>query len=229
MSDLGHSDDRAGAIRPDPSTPDGRDMLISRVIDAEASGEDWRAFRAAAETDPSIWRDLAEAQEQHESLCEAFRVSARVADSVELPELIGDTRPFQHRLDMVGRWGGWAAAAAVLLVWATGFQGAVPAAGPGVQSAGLLPGTPLAEATPDQALDRYLAAGRDSGLVVGEVPDRLVIETVPREDGTIEVVYLRQFVERRVTDQVFRDARTDAGTTVPVPVSTQNLQRSKAF
>ncbi|RMH24818.1 MAG: hypothetical protein D6692_12240 [Planctomycetota bacterium] len=227
MSDLELNDGRAGAIRPDPSTPDGRDMLISRVIDAEATGDDWRAFRAAAETDPSIWRDLAEAQEQHESLCEAFRASARVADAVELPELIGDTRPFQHRLDMVGRWGGWAVAAALLLVWATGFQGAVP--GAGVQSAGLLPGTALAEATPDQALDRYLSAGRDAGLVVGEVPDRLVIEAVPLDDGTIEVMYLRQFIERRVTDRVFREARTDAGTTVPVPVSTQNLQRSKAF
>ena len=220
------TDDRAGAIRPDPGTPDGRDTLISRVIDAEATGEDWRAFRAAAEKDPAIWRDLAEAQERHESLCEAFGEALRVADLVELPELIGDPRPLQRRLDTVGRWGGWAAAAAVLLVWATGFGVGTPT---GVQSAGLIPGTPLAEATPDQALDRYLAAGRDAGLVVGEVPDRLVIETVPRDDGTIEVVYLRQFVERRVTDRVFRDARTDAGTTVPVPVSTQNLQRSRAF
>ncbi|MEM9372659.1 MAG: hypothetical protein AAGA55_03365 [Planctomycetota bacterium] len=219
----------AGAIRPDPNTPDGRDLLISRVIDAEASADDWSAFRTLAESDPDVWRDLADAQQQNEVLGEAFRETIHVADSVDLPELIADDRPFQRRLDSIGRWGGWAAAAAVLLVWSTGFRGTAPGQGLGVQGAGYMGGPALAEASPDQAMERYIEAGRRAGSVVGEVPDRLVIETIPQRDGSIEVVYLRQIVERRITDQVYRESMTDSGATVPVRIPAAQVQRRKSF
>lgn len=212
----------------DPHTPDGRDVLISRVIDAEASPEDWAAFRELAESDPEIWRDLADAQQQNEALCEGFRASIHVADKVDLPELITDTQPFQRRLDTVGRWGGWAAAAALLLVWGTGFQ-RNGWGGLGVQGASLVGGPTLADATPDEAMARYIDAGQSAGSVVGEVPDRLVIETLPQPDGSIEVVYLRQIIERRVTDQVFRDSLNDAGKTVPVRVPLDQIQRRRSF
>lgn len=208
----------------DPSTPDGRDLLISRVIDAEASPEDWSSFRALAEADPTVWRDLADAQRQNEVLGEAFRDEVRVADSVELPELIADEAPFQRRLDSIGRWGGWAAAAAILLVWSTGLPLGSN------QNAALIPiGTALSDATPDEAMDRYIEAGQRAGRVVGEMPDRLVIETIPQGDGSIEVVYLRQIIERRVTDQVFRESKTDSGAIVPVRIPAAEIQHRKSF
>jgi hypothetical protein len=219
----------AGIARPDPSTPDGRDVLISRVIDAEASPEDWSAFRVLAERDPSVWGDLAEAQRHNELLGEAFRREACVADSVELPELIADDRRFQRRLDSVGRWGGWAAAAAIVLVWSTGVPLGT-ANRSGTQTGSIIPlGVPLSEATPDEAMARYIDAGQRAGMVVGEVPDRLVIETIPQDDGSIEVVYLRQIIERRITNQVYRESRTDAGTTVPVRIPPADIQRSRSF
>lgn len=219
---------RAGAIRPDPSTPDGRDILISRVIDAEASAEDWRAFRALAAEDPEIWRDLADAQQRHERLCEGFRAATACADRVALPLGESDASPLQRRLDATARWGGWAAAAALALVWAT----AVPLGGNGteLQGAALIPAGPsLSEATPDEALARYLAAGQNAGVVVGEVPDRLVVETNPRDDGSVEVLYVRQIIERRVTDQIYREIRDDTGRLVPVPVPASEIRPPRAF
>lgn len=220
----------AGSIRPDPSTPDGRDLLISRVIDAEASGDDWHAFRMLAERDPAVWRELASAQEQHELLCDALRSAVHGADAVDLPELVGDTRPFQRRLDTVGRWGGWAAAAAVLLVFTTGrFQPDATQRPSSLQTGSLVPaGTMLGDASPDQALQQYMDAGQRAGVVVGEVPDRLVIETTPQPDGSVEVVYLRQIIERRVTDRVFREVLSDSGRPIAVPVPPSSLARPTA-
>jgi|TARA_R110000782_G_scaffold19101_9_gene52049 hypothetical protein len=228
-NDPGPNAPPAGAIRPDPSTPDGRDVLISRVIDAEATAEDWRAFRALASEDPGVWRDLADEQQRHERLCEGFRAAVCVADGVSLPLSGSDATPLQRRLDATARWGGWAAAAALVLVWAT----ALPRAGaenPGLLRSSLLPrGPSLSEATPDEALARYLAAGQNAGVVVGEVPDRVVVETNARDDGSVEVLYVRQIIERRVTDQIYREIRDDTGRLVPVPVKASEIRPPRAF
>lgn len=223
----------AGTIRPDPSTPDGRDLLISRIIDAQAGADDWQAFRAAADRDAGIWRDLAEAQRQHELMCEGLRAASACADRVDLPEFITDGAPLQRRLDGLARWGGWAAAAALVLVWATGAPVLRQPAGtqlPSTQTAGLLTAGPsLQDATPDQAMDRYLNAGRHAGFVVGEMPERLIIETTPRPDGSVEVVYLRQIIERRVTDRVYREVRDDAGRLIPVAIPATDIQVIRSY
>lgn len=218
----------AGTIRPDPSTPDGRDLLISRIIDAQAGADDWQAFRAAAEQDAGIWRDLAQAQRQHELMCEGLRAASACADRVDLPEFITDGAPLQRRLDGLARWGGWAAAAALVLVWATGAP--VLRQPGGTQTAGLVPAGPtLEDATPDQAMDRYLDAGRHAGFVVGEMPERLIVETTPQPDGSVEVVYLRQIIERRVTDRVYREVRDDAGRMVPVAIPATDIQVIRSY
>lgn len=223
----------AGTIRSDPSTPDGRDVLISRIIDAQAGAYDWQAFRAAADRDAGIWRDLAEAQRQHELICEGLRAASACADRIDLPEFITDGAPLQRRLDGLARWGGWAAAAALVLVWATGAPVLRQPAGtqlPGTQTAGLLPAGPaLQDATPDQAMDRYLNAGRHAGFVVGEMPERLIVETTPRPDGSVEVVYLRQIIERRVTDRVYREVRDDSGRMVPVAIQAADIQVIRSY
>lgn len=216
----------------DPNTPDGRDLLISRVIDASAGADDWRAFRRLAETDPGVWRDLADAQRQHELLCEGVSAMTRAADSIDLPELHSDGRTLQRRLDSVGRWGGWAAAAALVLVWSTGVRtgGAPSQSGPdGLQGASLVRGPSLGEATPEQAMERYLDAGRTAGVVVGEMPERLIVQTTPREDGSVEVVFLRQIIERRVTDRIYREVHDDSGRAVPVAIPAGEIQRLRSY
>ena len=76
----------------------------------------------------------------------------------------------------------------------------------------------LDQAKPDQAFDQYLSSGQSLGRVVGEMPERIVIETRPMPNGTIEVLYLRQIIERQVIDHAYREVRDEAGNVIPVPV-----------
>ena len=62
-----------------------KDILISRVVDDEATGEDWAALKELAERDPAVWRDLAEAQYTSIGLASAVQAAIEVADDVEAP------------------------------------------------------------------------------------------------------------------------------------------------
>lgn len=216
-------------------TSDDRDLLISRVIDGNASQEDWANFRSLAAHEPAIWSELAQTQSTHESLMSQMNQAMAVADRVSLPGGLMDDGPMRSRMEMVSRWGGWAAAAAILLVWffgqpmnalkthnptsldQTGDQPVVaglPGQGLGEMGSKLL----LDQAPPEDAFDQYISAGKSAGRVVGEMPEQVVIETRPMPDGTIEVLYLRQVIERRVIDHAYREVRNEAGGTIPVPV-----------
>ena len=190
-----------------------RDILISRVIDGEASPEDWTAFKALASRDQSIWGELAEAQQDHAELCAAVGDALAVADSVEAPfeahlaERLGD------RLRLVGRWAGWAAAAAVGVMWATS-AGLLPGAG-NANTAAIVP----AINSPDGALDHYLDVGSRDGRIIDRRPDRQVIEVVPNPDGVGYVIrYNLVIPERVIVEQVYTQGRDEFGRTIPVPV-----------
>ncbi|PCI09095.1 hypothetical protein COB72_07060 [bacterium] len=198
---------------------DERDVLISRVIDGIATSHDWTIFRALAAHDPSIWTELADTQSIQETMCTHVDHFVSIADHIELPGGLIDDQPMRTRLDIISKWGGWAAAAAILVVWFLG--------NPSLQSSNEI--TPITagfggsnilldQAQPDQAFDQYLASGQSSGQVVGEMPEHIVIETRPMPDGTIEVLYLRQIIERQIIDHAYREMRDETGNVFPVPV-----------
>jgi hypothetical protein len=203
---------------------DERDVLISRVIDGVASAQDWATFRGVAAHDPSIWSELAETQSLHESVSMSVADELGFVDQIELPGGVMDDQPLRARLDLISRWGGWAAAAAILLVWIIGSpmldrQNNLANG----DQANLIPNfgssnPMLDKARPDQAFGQYIAAGQQSGQVVGEMPEQIVIETRPMPDGTIEVLYLRQVIERQIIDYAYREMRDETGNTFPVPV-----------
>jgi len=199
-------------------TPDEHDRLISRIVDGEATSEDWDLFRAVAASDQSVWAELSETQRTNSVLSDAVRGRAAIADTVELPDGFADPSHLQHRFDLVSRWGGWAAAAAIVLVW---YTGGLPAGNSNSNQAGLTPGISLASATPDQALGRYMDAGQASGRVLTELPDPVVVETRAMEDGSVEVLFLRQFLERKVVTQVMTQTRADLGRPIAVPAQVQ--------
>ena len=208
---------------------DERDVLISRVVDGVASTDDWKIFRAAAAHDPSIWSDLAETQRVHESLESIVHHETSIADLIDLPGGVMDDQPLRTRLDIVSKWGGWAAAAAILIVWffgrpmnASTVSNDLHPDTAGIPGAGML----LDQAQPNQAFDQYLSAGQQAGQVVGEMPEHIVIETRPMPDGTIEVLYLRQIIERQVINHAYREMRDETGNSVPVPVRISPILKS---
>lgn len=193
-----------------------RDLLISRVIDGRASTSDWDRFRALAANEPEIWCELATTHEQHDSVRDELMCELAIADRVELPGGIIDETGTRQRMSFASKWGGWAVAAALLVVWSIGMPSNFGTTQPGFIAG--LPGVGLQDAEPEQAFEQYLHAGQRSGQVIAEMPEQVVVETTPLPDGTIEVLYLRQVIERRVIDQAYRVMRDESGNTFTVPV-----------
>jgi hypothetical protein len=215
---------------------DERDVLISRVIDGNASPEDWSTFRSLAAHEPEIWSELAQTQNVHESLTDQVGYAIAIADGVELPGGFIDDQPMRARLEWVSRWGGWAAAAAILLVWFFGnpmnkgqfndLQDETSVAG--LPGQGFVNKPYLDQAQPEQAFDQYISSGMSNGQVIGEMPEHIVIETRPMPDGTIEVLYLRQIIERQIIDHAYREVLDEQGNMVPVPIELSPT-RSQSF
>jgi hypothetical protein len=213
------------------TSPVDRDVLLARLVDGEARAADWDAFRTLAAREPAVWADLHELQAQHAALCGAVSLATRAAERIPLPIDRGalvDTRRFERRMDTFARWGGWAAAAAVLGVLITGQvrTGQHPPRQPGKTSvpsnqASLVP----AAMTPDAALQNYIQRGGEDGRVIAEMPDRVVLETRPLPDGRVEVLYLRQILERQLVDRVVREAADEIGRPVEVPVPVRPTPR----
>jgi hypothetical protein len=204
-----------------------RDMLISRVIDGSANAEDWSSFRIMAANDAEVWTDLSDAQREHEALCEVMHAAIAIADRVDLPGGSGSPLVFESRVSSAARWGGWAIAAVLLLGWFTGSIQVNPnQSNDELTKAGF--SVPLSKANPDQAFGQYLEAGQSNGQVIGEMPNQIVIETRPLEDGTIEVTFIRQVVERKVLDRAYRETSDEFGNPVILPVNLDSLRTRKS-
>ncbi len=188
-----------------------RDVLLSRVLDGEASPEDWQAFKALAARDQSVWHELAEAQQDLAELGHAVSEAVAIADSIDLPieEHLGEGLAVRAR--RLATWGGWLAAAVVALAAMLGNPNSSPVAG--AQQAGLLTGL-----SPDEALRAYFDKGREEGRVVGEMPERVVVQAEPTDEGRYEVLYIRQIVERAIVDDLYRFGADELGQAVPIRV-----------
>ncbi len=214
-----------------------RDLLISRVIDGSASGDDWSSFRVMAANDAEVWTDLSRAQREYEALNEAMNAAANVADGIDLPVGSGSPMAFESRVSTATRWGGWAVAAVLMLGWFTGsfstnlsqtsLQTKAGSGATSLNAANMIPGSGiwLQQASPEEAFGQYLNAGQSNGQVVGEMPDPIVVETKPLVDGTIEVIFIRQIIERRVLDRAYRESIDEFGNPVAIPVDLGTLHR----
>ncbi len=190
------------------------ELLISRIVDGEATPGDWAAFRSQAERTPSLWRDLAEFQHTQEELAIEVSAELSVAGRVDVPVHSEMVRRLGDRFRVVGMWGGWLAAACVGLMWARGNP-----AGP--SGGGTIQANPL---TGVQALQEYLNKGQSEGKVLGELPEKVLVRAAPLTDsegtsiGGYEVVYVRQILERTVVKDLFRFGNDEAGEPRPVRV-----------
>ncbi len=186
------------------------DVLLSRVLDGEATPEDWAAFRVEAARDGTIWRDLAEAQQDRAALNEAVDRALAVADEIEAPVDWHLKEGLSHRARTAMSYGGWLAAAAILIAavlqptWRT-----TPNADNAVITTSL--------ASPEEALRAYFDQGAKEGRVLGEVSEPVVLQYAPAADGSgIEVVYVRQIIERAIVDDMYRYGTDEMGRPIPI-------------
>jgi len=207
-----------------------RDVLVSRIVDGAATPEDWASLRTLASTDPTVWADLSETQGAHERLSAAVGEAIAIADSVELPAAAPDHEGVGRRLELVRSWGGWAAAAMLAVVWWTGVPVQTGAGGGGGVGGATGASRPMtagtggptlidpgpSSTTADDALRRYIDLGRAEGSVIAAMPEEVVLETRSLGNGSAEVLYLRQILERRVVDEFYRLGTDDLGRPVPV-------------
>ncbi len=191
-----------------------RDVLISRIIDGEASAEDWSLVRAMADKDQSLWSELAAAQQDHSELASAVASHLEIADQIEAPIHEVASQSLRRRLRLAGAGGGWLVAAALALAFILGPGASRPASTDGA-TAGI--GLPIGT-TPDDALDAYIERGAQSGRVVGVVPELLVQTTRKLDDGSgYEIYYVRQIIERVVVPDFYRLTQDERGQLVPMP------------
>jgi len=206
---------------------DRADLLITRVLDGEASVADWESLRTLAGDDPDIWARLADATQQRDALARAVEARVSFADEVELPAG-GVDGPIEFAT-RVRAWSGWAAAACIAIVWATlaGLpMGATPPEASSTLSASI--GPDAGPPSPDQALRTYLDAGARAGRVVEELPT-LMVEASRGEDGAMEVFYVRQILERRRVQRFFEVGVDDAGEPVVTPASAASWSEESAI
>ena len=207
------------------------DLLISRIVDGEAADGDWNTFRSMAEREPSLWRELAEYQRDQSELSAVVASAIRIADGVEAPVDEEMGRRFSDRTRLIGTWGGWAAAAAVAVVWFTGGlnnrEPSAPSNAAGLVNLDKLKPQDVVDnyvkegkITPQYLYDSYLDAGKETGRVVGEVPDRVLITARPmKAGGGFEVIYVRQIMERARVKELsrFGTAHDEFGNPISVP------------
>ncbi len=178
---------------PHMPSEENADLLISRMIDGEASPEDERAFERLAEVQPQLWRDLATRQRDAAQLARAADRQLALADRVSLPHRATGSIAFPHAARRHGGWlfasAGWAAAITLLLLWRLAAPGTMNDATPThIQNA--------AQLTPDEQLRSYLRAP----YVLGELDPLMErVDTLP--DGRIAVVAQRRIQEVLILDE----------------------------
>jgi hypothetical protein len=209
---------------------------VSRVVDGAAGRLEWISIERLAGADPAVWKHIALAQRDHTELSAAVAGASARAELVELPGhepiRLADRRHQHPRLRAAGTWLGWVAAA----VLAFGFFRGVPGTQPGgVNSASLLPSPATSSpdvasliSSPAEALDLYLTRGQQTGQVVGELPEKVLLEARPMlvagpagsettTEAGYEVYYLRQIVERATVPSLYQFSTDDTGR-VALPV-----------
>jgi len=175
------------------------ELLISRMVQGTAGPSDWAALACLAETEPQVWSRLAEAQADQAALCDGVNRAIEAADRIDLPgsivsSSVGSALQQERRL---WSWSGWAIAALLALAWTIGQF--LPLAQPTAPYRSDIAAEHLAvnDVPLDDMLSRYLSKGKEAGLVIGELPEKVLLSAQPLEDGSgYELLYLRQLLER---------------------------------
>ncbi len=184
------------------------DILITRVVDGVAAPADWDSLETLAAAEPTVWRELAQAQRAEQLLKGAVAEAVALAAQVELPVVAGRVGEdgLRLRLRRVATWGGWAAAAVVTLAFFG--KGAPASSGMPLQGSDL--SSPIRTAS--DALKQYIDQGKKEGRVIGELPEHVLMDAEQAQDGKgYTVVFVRQIVERTKVDSLSQISHDEEG------------------
>jgi len=172
------------------------DLLICRVIDGDASPDEWAELQRLAGRDPAVWRTLADTLREHHAFARAVTAEVAVADDVPLPPAGRGSTTITTRpspIARIGRWSGWVLAAVVTLAWVSGW---IPTPAPRGSTTGITPIANTQPTTADDALQQYLELGRREGRVIG-LPERVLVDRRPAPDGNgVELLYMQPILLR---------------------------------
>ena len=196
------------------------EVLISRMIDGEAGTDEWQEFSALAAAAPELWRELADAQRQQSLLSAAVAEATSVAAKVELPDLsAGALEPLDDHVPVISMawqrklsaWVGWGVAAALAIALWSGVRPTANTSGPSSGNDGSASSkTQLASFAPAELLAAYLDVGKEDGQVLGELPDKVLLETRPDPStGGYEVFFIRTIVERTHVPELYQFGSQD--------------------
>jgi hypothetical protein len=193
---------------------DQRDILMSKIAELEADDQDFEQFIAVAEHSPTAWRELIETIRDRAALDRlaatagdrAERIDIDAMDDARVPVVSGTTaRTHGHLLASIGRWSGWAVAAALVLAFVLDARSGPTSSAttgsphPMPQQAGIGPSVSARE-----AFDHYLERGRAEGTVLSSTPQRVLLDTRPAPSGEgYELIYLQQVLERDVVPELY--------------------------
>lgn len=194
-----------------PSDDPAREAL-DRILERHALPADYEAFAARARRDPACWEDLLAGLRDDDALRLALDEELEPALRVPLPApraAAGGLRA----------WGGWLAAAAMALLWATAELTPPAPVSPGW--------TPPVAAGPLVTDDLSGAPAPDP--VLAELPSRLV-GTRPAADGAgYEVLYLQPVLRRARVANVLGVGADEHGRPAAVPVDPAVLAHHESF
>jgi hypothetical protein len=159
------------------------DVLISRMIDGEASDTDRERFDLLSTAEPDLWRQLALRQQDQTLLAEQVATATDVVDRVALH------RPWlmPGRLTWVLSLSGWAALIIVAFSWgATALMNQ--------QLSAREHGPMLEEASAQLSPEQHLLYYRQAPYVVGDMEPE-VLDVEPLSDGRVAVRFVRKFEE----------------------------------
>lgn len=214
------------------------DVVVSRLLDGRGGAADWRRLREVVTADGSAWERVIGAAGDHDSLGAALADIGARADGTDLAAAPPAAEPEEtlriarhaadgRRSDRSARSArlGWLVAACMALgivsvaLRPKEMQGPLNTAGPNLDAL-----------TASDFMNGYKERASKDGTLVAEMPQRVVLESRPSADGKgHEVLYLRQFIERAVVDDLFKFGIDESGRPVMVPASLQKPRAAGAM
>lgn len=193
---------------------DELDLILTRIVDRRATATDWSTLESLAAKNPSVWKDLAATMKIDDKLRSHMEREVRKSETVNITvERIvrhdHQSRQTGSRARRIGTWGGWIAAAVLVMFSLRGTN-----TNPGAAQSSI---AGISGSTRD-ILSNYLQSGKRDGSVVGEMPEKVLLNTTPAEDGGTYVIFIRQIVEKVKVEDLYRISTDETGRPTPVRI-----------